>query len=81
VGTHCYVQERATSLTRQVTRFVSEHRERDWVQPSSEHTIRKRRPTRWKGNMKVDLTEVGCKCVDWIHVALDRDWWRALMNF
>jgi hypothetical protein len=28
----------------------------------------------------MDLTEVGCKVVDWINLAQDRDRWRALVN-
>jgi hypothetical protein len=33
---------------------------------------------RWEDNIKMDLMEIGD--VDWIHLAQDRDWWRALMN-
>jgi hypothetical protein len=29
--------------------------------------------SRWENNIKMDLTGVGCKCVDWIHVVQDRD--------
>jgi hypothetical protein len=36
-------------------------------------------------NIKIDLIEVRCKVVDWIHLAQERDEWRALiktaMNF
>jgi len=35
---------------------------------------------RWEENIKVDLQEVGCGCVDWIELAQDRDKWRALIN-
>jgi hypothetical protein len=34
---------------------------------------------RWK-DIRMDLTEIGWKWVDWIHVAQDRDQWRALVN-
>jgi len=35
---------------------------------------------RWKENIKMDLEEVGCGCMDWIELAQDRDRWRALVN-
>jgi hypothetical protein len=28
---------------------------------------------RWKNNIKMDLQEVGCGCVDWIKLEQDRD--------
>jgi hypothetical protein len=31
-------------------------------------------------NIKVDIQEEGCACVDWIELARDRDRWRALVN-
>jgi hypothetical protein len=27
---------------------------------------------RWKDNIKMDLKEVGCQNVDWVHLAQDR---------
>ena len=40
-----------------------------------------RRPRhRWEDNIKMDLQEVGCRGMDWIEVAQDRDRWRALVN-
>jgi hypothetical protein len=40
-----------------------------------------RRPRRrWVGNIKMDLGEIRWDGVDWIHVAQDRDKWRALVN-
>jgi hypothetical protein len=35
---------------------------------------------RWEDNIKIDLQEVGCKVMDWIALAQDRDRWRALVN-
>jgi len=28
----------------------------------------------------MDIKETGWECVDWIHVAQDRDQWRAVVN-
>jgi hypothetical protein len=28
----------------------------------------------------MDLRETGCEVVDWIHLAQDRDQWRAVVN-
>jgi hypothetical protein len=35
---------------------------------------------RWEDNIRKDLQEVGCGCVDWIGLAQDRDTWRALVS-
>jgi hypothetical protein len=35
---------------------------------------------RWEENIRIDLQEVGCGCVDWIGMAQDRDRWRALLS-
>jgi hypothetical protein len=35
---------------------------------------------RWENNIKMYLQEVGCKGMDWIDVAQDKDRWRALVN-
>jgi hypothetical protein len=34
----------------------------------------------WEDNIKMDLREMGFGVVDWIHLAQDRDRWRALVN-
>jgi hypothetical protein len=35
---------------------------------------------RWEDNIKMDLQEVGCECIDWIELAQDRNRWWALVN-
>jgi ribosome biogenesis protein Nip4 len=35
---------------------------------------------RWEDNIKMYLREIGFGDVDWIHLAQDRDRWRALVN-
>jgi hypothetical protein len=36
--------------------------------------------SRWEDNIKIDLQEIGWG-VDWIHLAQDKEGWRAVMNF
>jgi hypothetical protein len=39
------------------------------------------RPRRgWEDNIRMDLWEIGWGDVNWMHVAQDRDHWRALVN-
>jgi hypothetical protein len=35
---------------------------------------------RWVDNIRLDVGEVGWGNVDWIGLAQDRNWWRALVN-
>jgi len=35
---------------------------------------------RWEDNIRMDLREVGCGCVDWMELAHDRNRWRALVS-
>jgi hypothetical protein len=35
---------------------------------------------RLEDNIRMDLREVGCGCVDWMELAQDRDRWRALVS-
>jgi hypothetical protein len=46
----------------------------EWRRP----LVRPRR--RWEDNIKMDLREIGFGDEDWIHLAQDRDRWRALVN-
>jgi hypothetical protein len=39
-----------------------------------------RRRLRCEDNIKIDLQEVGCRGMDWIDQAQDKDRWRALVN-
>jgi hypothetical protein len=34
----------------------------------------------WEDNIRLDLQEVGCGCVDWIGLAHDRDRWWVLVS-
>jgi len=42
--------------------------------------LRGRPRCRWEDNITMDLQEVGCRSMDWIELAQDRDRWRARMN-
>jgi hypothetical protein len=33
-----------------------------------------------EGNIGMDLREIGWEVVDWMHLAQDRDQWRAVVN-
>jgi hypothetical protein len=35
---------------------------------------------RWEDNIKMVLREVGCRGMDWIELAQDRDRWRGVVN-
>jgi hypothetical protein len=35
---------------------------------------------RWEDNIRMDLQEVGCVCVDWMELAQDRDRWHELVG-
>jgi hypothetical protein len=39
-----------------------------------------RRRCGWEDNNKMDLQEVGWEDMNWIEMAQDRDWWRALVK-
>jgi hypothetical protein len=54
------------------------------IQGFAEKPERKRplgRPrSRWEDNIKMDLQEVGCGCMNWIQLAQDKGKWCALEN-
>jgi len=35
---------------------------------------------RWEDNINTDLQKVECGGMDWIELAQDGDWWRALVD-
>jgi len=35
---------------------------------------------RWEDNIKIDIQKAGCGGMEWVHLAGDRDRWRALVN-
>jgi hypothetical protein len=35
---------------------------------------------RWEDNIRIDVREIGWEVVDCIHLAQDRDHWRAVVN-
>jgi hypothetical protein len=35
---------------------------------------------RWEDGIRIDLREIGLGGVDWIQLAQDRDWWRAVVS-
>jgi ribosome biogenesis protein Nip4 len=47
--------------------------------PEGKKTRRKPR-RREEDNIRMDLREIGWECVDWEHVAQDRDHYRVLVN-
>jgi hypothetical protein len=36
--------------------------------------------SRWEDNIRIYITEIVWEGVDWVHLSLDRDQWRALVN-
>ena len=35
---------------------------------------------RWEDNIRMDLKEIGINTRNWVDLAQDRDYWRALVN-
>jgi hypothetical protein len=54
-----------------------------WKPEGKRPLVRPRR--RWEDNIKMDLREMECGCMEWIDLAQERDRWRtvanAVMNF
>ena len=48
--------------------------------PEGRRPLGGRPRSRWEKNIKIELQEVGCECMDWIELAQDRDRWRALVT-
>jgi hypothetical protein len=42
--------------------------------------LRGRPRHRREDNIRLDLTEIGWKYLDWMHMAQDKDQWRAIVN-
>jgi hypothetical protein len=47
--------------------------------PEGKRAVVRTRPM-WKGNIKMDVREIGWGGVDWIHLAQDRDQGRAVVQ-
>jgi hypothetical protein len=35
---------------------------------------------RWEDNIRMDLTDIGLEGMGWVHMAVDRDQWRVVVN-
>jgi hypothetical protein len=57
------------------------HRASEWVVEKSVGKRQFGRPKRRQEyNIRMDLKEMGWEDVDWVHLAQDRDQWRAAVN-
>jgi len=57
------------------------HRASEWVVEKSVGKRQFGRPKRRQEyNIRMDLKEMGWEDVDWVHLAQDRDQWRAVVN-
>jgi hypothetical protein len=50
------------------------------VEKPEERRIFGRPRLRWEDNIMMDLQEVGCRGMDWIELAQDRERWRGLVK-
>jgi hypothetical protein len=51
-----------------------------WWESQKERDYWEDQEVGWVDNIKMDLREIGRDGMDWIDLAQDRDWWRALVN-
>ena len=47
--------------------------------PAGKRTLGRSRH-RWEEHIRMDLKEIGINTRNWVDLAQDRDYWRALMN-
>jgi hypothetical protein len=50
-----------------------------WESPEGKRPLERPR-RRWEDGIKMDLREIGWGDVEWIHLAQDRDRWRAVVS-
>jgi hypothetical protein len=48
--------------------------------PEGKRPLERSKRCRWEDNIKIDRQEVGCRGMDWIVLAQDKERWRALVN-
>ena len=48
-------------------------------EPTGKRLLRRPR-RRWEDNIRMDLEEIGINAGNWVDLASDRDYWRALVN-
>ena len=49
------------------------------VKPTEKRYFQRPR-SRWEENIRMDLKEIGVNRSNWVDLAWDRDYWRALVN-
>jgi hypothetical protein len=66
---------------RPVARMVEKRNAYKTLVYNPERKIPLGRPTRmWEDNIEMDLRKIGWENFDWIHLAQERDQWRAVVN-
>jgi hypothetical protein len=50
-----------------------------WLEKLREYIYRKSMRS-LEHNIKPDVTEIWCECIDWIHLAQDRNRWRTIVH-